>query len=142
MFEGDDEWCDPPLWPGDVEPLLGECRLGDDESWAFFDVIKDMIQWRPEDRKTAREMLMHPWFSDLDVFYTRQGLDPELHRKPKVKPESEPESRPKSELELEPELSPKPSPKSKPEVKPESTPESSPELAPAWKPQLKPESSP
>lgn len=35
-----------------------------EERQVFLDFIKNMLQWMPEDRKTAKELLQHPWVRD------------------------------------------------------------------------------
>ena len=51
-------------------------RLKGKEKKMFLGLMRSMIQWRPEDRKTARELLKHPWF---DGVYPHSGcrLEPE-----------------------------------------------------------------
>ncbi|KAJ5772853.1 hypothetical protein N7457_007749 [Penicillium paradoxum] len=42
-----------------------ENRLEGEEKEMFLDLMKGMLQWRPEDRKTARELLEHPWLQGV-----------------------------------------------------------------------------
>ncbi|KAK0111542.1 hypothetical protein ONS95_001895 [Cadophora gregata] len=35
--------------------------LGGEDKRLFLDFMKEMLQWLPEDRKTAKELLAHPW---------------------------------------------------------------------------------
>jgi serine/threonine protein kinase len=42
-----------------------ETRLEGEEKERFLDLIRSMIQWRPEDRKSAGELLKHPWFDGV-----------------------------------------------------------------------------
>lgn len=37
-------------------------ELTGDEKQLFLDFARNMLQWLPEDRKTARELLSHPFF--------------------------------------------------------------------------------
>ena len=39
--------------------------LEGDEKELFFDFIRSMLKWRPEDRKSATELLKHPWMADI-----------------------------------------------------------------------------
>ena len=34
----------------------------------FLDFVKGMLAWRPEDRKTARELLQDPWLNTWEIF--------------------------------------------------------------------------
>ena len=36
-------------------------NLEGDNKKAFLEFMRCMLQWRPEDRKTAKELLEHPW---------------------------------------------------------------------------------
>jgi serine/threonine protein kinase len=38
--------------------------LGGEEKELFLDFIRSMLRWRPEDRKSATELLKHPWMAD------------------------------------------------------------------------------
>lgn len=42
-----------------------EQRLEGEDKEKFLDLMKAMLQWRPEDRKTARELLEHPWLQGV-----------------------------------------------------------------------------
>jgi serine/threonine protein kinase len=33
----------------------------------FLDFVRGMLAWRPEDRKTARELLEDPWFNFSEI---------------------------------------------------------------------------
>jgi serine/threonine-protein kinase SRPK3 len=33
----------------------------------FLDFVKGMLAWRPEDRKTARELLRDPWLNTWEI---------------------------------------------------------------------------
>lgn len=60
--------------------LLGEGRkltdtvteLAGDEKDIFLDFASGMLQWLPEKRKTAKELLQHPFF---DSFYRDRERD-------------------------------------------------------------------
>lgn len=42
-----------------------EQRLEGENKEKFLNLIKAMLQWRPEDRNTARELLEHPWLQGV-----------------------------------------------------------------------------
>jgi hypothetical protein len=42
-----------------------EEKLEEDEKDRFLAFMRGMMQWRPEDRKTARQLLEDPWLNDL-----------------------------------------------------------------------------
>jgi len=33
----------------------------------FLDFVRGMLAWRPEDRKTAAELLQHPWLTAEEI---------------------------------------------------------------------------
>ena len=39
--------------------------LEGEEKELFLDFIGSMLKWRPEDRKSATELLKHPWMADI-----------------------------------------------------------------------------
>jgi serine/threonine protein kinase len=47
-------------------------ELAGDEKETFLDFASGMLQWLPEKRKTAKELLKHPF---LDSFYRDRGRD-------------------------------------------------------------------
>jgi serine/threonine-protein kinase SRPK3 len=47
-------------------------ELDADEKEAFLDFASGMLQWLPEKRKTAKELLQHPF---LDSFYKDRARD-------------------------------------------------------------------
>ena len=56
-------------WMADVQ--LATNALEDSEGFLegkekelFLDFMRGMLQWRPEDRKTARQLLQDPWLTD------------------------------------------------------------------------------
>jgi serine/threonine-protein kinase SRPK3 len=38
-----------------------EKRLDGKDEESFLDLRRGMLQWRPEDKKTAKQLLEHPW---------------------------------------------------------------------------------
>ena len=42
-----------------------ELRLRGKNKEVFLDLMRGMLQWRPEDRKTAKQLLEHPWLNKL-----------------------------------------------------------------------------
>ncbi|KUM55368.1 hypothetical protein ACN42_g11924 [Penicillium freii] len=42
-----------------------EKRLEEKDKEMFLDLMKGMITWRPEDRKTPRELIEHPWLQGI-----------------------------------------------------------------------------
>lgn len=40
-----------------------ECFLEGENKDKFIKFVKAMLQWRPEDRKTAKELLQDPWLN-------------------------------------------------------------------------------
>ena len=42
-----------------------EKRLEGKDKEMFLDLMKGMITWRPEDRKTPRELIEHPWLQGI-----------------------------------------------------------------------------
>ncbi|CAG7920359.1 unnamed protein product [Penicillium olsonii] len=68
MFDDEDIWRGPVPFE-DARVLLEEDEhLKVDDREQFLDLMKDMVQWRPEDRKTAGELLAHPWFAGFGLF--------------------------------------------------------------------------
>ena len=50
----------PPTW----KPIWEfEENLAGDEQKQFFDFVKSMICWLPEERLSAKELLQHPWLA-------------------------------------------------------------------------------
>ena len=56
-------------WIGEI-PIPGgrtleskECRLSGEEQKEFLRFVRSMLQWRPEDRMTAEQLLDHPWLN-------------------------------------------------------------------------------
>lgn len=46
-----------------IETSLSELEGGHDDK--FIDLIQSMLQWAPEERKTARELQVHPFLRDV-----------------------------------------------------------------------------
>jgi serine/threonine-protein kinase SRPK3 len=42
-----------------------ELRLRGKNKEVFLDLMRGMLQWRPEDRKTAKQLLEHPWLNKV-----------------------------------------------------------------------------
>ena len=42
-----------------------ETRLQGENKEVFLDFMRGMLQWRPEDRKTAKELLEHRWINEV-----------------------------------------------------------------------------
>lgn len=42
-----------------------EKHLEGEDKEMFLDLMKGMITWRPEDRKTPRELIEHPWLQGI-----------------------------------------------------------------------------
>lgn len=42
-----------------------ELRLQDKNKEMFLGLMRGMIQWRPEDRKTAKQLLEDPWLNQI-----------------------------------------------------------------------------
>lgn len=40
---------------------MAEGRLQGKDKEMFLEMMKGMLQWRPEDRKTAKQLLEDPW---------------------------------------------------------------------------------
>jgi serine/threonine protein kinase len=58
--------------------LLEKYRLKDNEARSFASFISKMIQWKPKDRASARELLDHPWLKerdDYDVWMSKNHLN-------------------------------------------------------------------
>ncbi|KFX99303.1 hypothetical protein V490_01849 [Pseudogymnoascus sp. VKM F-3557] len=54
----------PSVWKGEqvIPHPLGKSLEGEEEE-AFLDLLKGMVRWVPEERKSARELLEHPWLA-------------------------------------------------------------------------------
>jgi serine/threonine protein kinase len=50
--------------------------LNGKEQEAFLEFVRCMLQWRPEDRMTAKQLLDHPLLKDINLrtLYADQGL--------------------------------------------------------------------
>jgi len=60
----------PGRWKADVEVPQGTSLEQSEEflegknKEMFLNFVRGMLQWRPEDRKTARQLLQDPWLND------------------------------------------------------------------------------
>lgn len=56
-------------WKNDIEIPKGVTSHNSDEFLSgrnkemFLEFMKGMLQWKPEDRKTAKELLQDPWLN-------------------------------------------------------------------------------
>jgi len=50
--------------PQDINLERSEEFLEGKNKEMFLDFMRGMLQWRPEDRKTAKELLEDPWLND------------------------------------------------------------------------------
>lgn len=48
--------------------LLEKYRLKDQEARSLSSFLEAMLQWRPKDRATARDLLYHPWLKEADEY--------------------------------------------------------------------------
>ena len=48
--------------------LLEKYRLKDKEAETLSSFLSCMLQWRPKDRMSARDLLQHPWFKETDDY--------------------------------------------------------------------------
>ncbi|KAJ5419805.1 uncharacterized protein N7487_003355, partial [Penicillium crustosum] len=64
-FDKDGNWIveDCEVHPTSFEDL--EKHLEGEDKEMFLDLMKGMITWRPEDRKTPRELIEHPWLQGI-----------------------------------------------------------------------------
>lgn len=57
------QWiADVPI-PSDMTLERCEMFLEGENKKAFLRLVRGMLQWRPEDRKTARELAQDPWIN-------------------------------------------------------------------------------
>ncbi|KAI9890528.1 MAG: hypothetical protein M1814_003868 [Vezdaea aestivalis] len=52
-----------------------EERLEGEDKELFMDFLRGMLQWRPEDRKTTRQLLHHPWLEYREIQEARIPFD-------------------------------------------------------------------
>ncbi|OBT44961.1 CMGC/SRPK protein kinase [Pseudogymnoascus sp. WSF 3629] len=57
-FDDDGVWKGEPVKPNPIGESLEE-----KEEEGFLDLLKQMVRWVPEERKSARELLEHPWLA-------------------------------------------------------------------------------
>jgi len=48
--------------------LLEKYRLKDQEARSLSSFLNAMLQWRPKDRASARDLLFHPWLKEADEY--------------------------------------------------------------------------
>jgi serine/threonine protein kinase len=73
-FDENGKWLEPdyndperlPLLPSSSLEAAEENLIGKDKE-LFLNFIKSMLQWEPEKRKTARELLNDPWLTKSQV---------------------------------------------------------------------------
>ena len=58
--------------PHDLSFEGWDTQLQGDERAAFIGFVRSMLQWRPEDRKTPRELLDDPWLRGESVHEMRR----------------------------------------------------------------------
>ena len=58
------EFMHKDLVPTDIRLEDTVLSLEGDDKHLFLDFIKNMLQWLPEDRKTAKELLEDPWLQE------------------------------------------------------------------------------
>ncbi|KAJ5819378.1 hypothetical protein N7474_004969 [Penicillium riverlandense] len=64
FFTEDGHWRNEIEVPGNISLENSEEFLSGRNKEMFLKFIKGMLQWRPEDRKTAKELLQDPWLND------------------------------------------------------------------------------
>ena len=81
----------PGRWKADVEVPQGTSLEQSEEflegknKEMFLNFMRGMLQWRPEDRKTARQLLKDPWLNDqvtvpgCSTTLAREGRSLESH---------------------------------------------------------------
>ena len=84
----------PGRWKADVEVPQGTSLEQSEEflegknKEMFLNFVRGMLQWRPEDRKTARQLLKDPWLNDqvtvpgCSTTLAREGRSLESHEAP------------------------------------------------------------
>jgi serine/threonine protein kinase len=64
FFNSEGEFMHKELIPTDVRFEGSVLALDGEDKRLFLDFIKRMLQWLPEDRKTAKELLEDPWLQE------------------------------------------------------------------------------
>ena len=64
------EFIYPDLIPTDRSPESTVPMLEGEDERLFLEFARKMLQWQPEDRKTAKELLGEPW---LEQGFTEEG---------------------------------------------------------------------
>ncbi|KAK4154729.1 kinase-like domain-containing protein [Chaetomidium leptoderma] len=63
FFAEDGRWIADVEIPKDISLEASEERLEGENKAMFLEFMRGMLQWRPEDRKTARELAEDPWLN-------------------------------------------------------------------------------
>ncbi|CAG8381880.1 unnamed protein product [Penicillium salamii] len=71
-FDAEDKFTGPCRFDNVQEPPESKNRLEFVDREMLLSLMEDMVQWRPEDRSTAGELLRHPWFADLSLYIGSQ----------------------------------------------------------------------
>ncbi|KAF2212024.1 hypothetical protein CERZMDRAFT_106270 [Cercospora zeae-maydis SCOH1-5] len=62
VFDNEGKWkANPPLSPDSLEDRL--TQLTGDSKTQFLAFVRSMLQWQPEKRRTARQLLEDPWLT-------------------------------------------------------------------------------
>ncbi|QQK40892.1 CMGC protein kinase [Penicillium digitatum] len=61
FFTEDGHWRNQIEVPREISLELSEERLSGRNKEMFLNFMRGMLQWRPEDRKTAKQLLKDPW---------------------------------------------------------------------------------
>ena len=64
FFNSEAEFIHKDLIPTDVRLEDSVLSLEEEDKRLFLDFIKKMLQWLPEDRKTAKKLLEDPWLQE------------------------------------------------------------------------------
>ena len=67
FFDPEGEFMHKNLIPADVTLDNSILSLQGEDKRLFMDFIKKMLQWLPEDRKTAKELLEDPWLQQIST---------------------------------------------------------------------------
>ncbi|CAG8109315.1 unnamed protein product [Penicillium salamii] len=71
-FADEDGFTGPCRFDNFQEPPESKNRLEYVDREMLLSLMENMVQWRPEDRRTAGELLRHPWFADLGLYVGSQ----------------------------------------------------------------------
>ena len=64
FFKSDGEFMHKGLIPTEIKLEDSVLSLRGKEKRLFLDFIRMMLQWLPENRKTAKELIEHPWLQE------------------------------------------------------------------------------